>query len=182
MDGDAELCEEKVEDDKVMGPEEVEDFNAALVKLTELRLQKEEDAQVVVSLPIEVADDIEEANHLAIGEQLKKSESDEVETADEEQASEAAVNDAVASEKNSPSQQLSGVKEEMVVVQQNKNFAMILSDNKENIGTGTKQIIKKKRIKALKNSGENLNDLSLRKLAKMFKEKLEISKKSSDEV
>lgn len=192
---DAEFCDAV---DKEIGTEDVEDLNVTLVKLTELRL-KQEDAEVVSPPQRKVADDIEEADsaftdHLAIPEPLKKTESDEMETfeleeseiaADEEQASE-------ATEKNSPSKQLSAmgvVLAEQIptsqVVQTNKYSAMILPDNKENTVSGTKLVIMEDRIKAAKDSGENLkelNELSLRKLTKMFKEKLEITKKSSNEV
>lgn len=212
-DDDAEFYDEvkqEPHDDKEIDTEDVQDFNVTLVKLTELRL-KQEDAEVV-SPQRKVADDIEEAesdftDQLPIPEQLKKTEPDEMETlghdeesdkaADEEQASEAAGN-ALASEKNSPSKQLSGVEEVPLemgvdlaehiptsqVVQPNKSSSMILSDNKENIGSGTKLVIMKVIIKPAKDSGESLNDLSelsLRKLTKMFKEKLEITKKSSNE-
>ncbi|KAK4403739.1 hypothetical protein Sango_0742500 [Sesamum angolense] len=56
------------------------------------------------------------------------------------------------------------------------------TDNKENIGSGSKLVLVKDREKTAKNTVENadnLNELSVRKLSKMLKEKLEITKKST---
>ncbi|CAA0817135.1 Unknown protein [Striga hermonthica] len=55
------------------------------------------------------------------------------------------------------------------------------SDNKENFGSGAKLIIMKdaRVVKKKVDDAKDLKDLSLRKLTKMFKEKLEISKKES---
>lgn len=173
---DAEFCDEV---DKEIGTGDVEDLNVTLVKLGELRL-KQEDVEVV-SPQRKVADAIEIADSAFTD---TESGSDEMETleleeseiaADEEQASE-------VTEKNSPS------KAEQIPTSQgippNKYSAVILSDNKENPVSGTKLIIMEERNKADKGSGKSLkelNELSLRKLTKMFKEKLEITKKSSNE-
>ncbi|KAI3457880.1 hypothetical protein Pfo_014543 [Paulownia fortunei] len=57
-----------------------------------------------------------------------------------------------------------------------------VSDNKENIGSGSKLVLTKERVKIAKNTAENvpkLDDLSMRKLTKMLKEKLEITNKLS---
>ncbi|XP_075496758.1 uncharacterized protein LOC142533757 isoform X2 [Primulina tabacum] len=67
-----------------------------------------------------------------------------------------------------------------------KNIADV-SDNKENIGScGSKAVTKEKRVKIAKDITENvdknmdlLSDLSMRKLTKMLKEKLQIINKSS---
>ncbi|KAI3471298.1 hypothetical protein Pfo_027961 [Paulownia fortunei] len=56
------------------------------------------------------------------------------------------------------------------------------SDNKENIGSCSKLVLIEDRAKIAKNTVENvgnLHELSVRKLSKMVKEKLEITKKSS---
>lgn len=57
-----------------------------------------------------------------------------------------------------------------------------VSDNKENIGSGSKLVPIKERVEIAKNAAQNvpkLDDLSIRKLMKMLKEKLEITNKSS---
>ncbi|XP_020549620.1 uncharacterized protein LOC105161783 [Sesamum indicum] len=56
------------------------------------------------------------------------------------------------------------------------------TDNKENIGSGSKLVLVKDRVKTAENAienADNLNELSVRKLSKMLKEKLEITKKST---
>ncbi|KAL0304545.1 UNVERIFIED_CONTAM: hypothetical protein Sradi_6322600 [Sesamum radiatum] len=57
-----------------------------------------------------------------------------------------------------------------------------VSDNKENIGSGSKLVLTKERVMAAKNTGENvgkLDDLSMQKLKKMLKKKLEMTNKMS---
>ncbi|KAH6832085.1 hypothetical protein C2S53_007922 [Perilla frutescens var. hirtella] len=86
---------------------------------------------------------------------------------------------AVGSVKNSPSKKLSGVEEDVPLNGEhipNEYPAVTgFSDNKEN----SKLVIMNEKMKPAKDNGQILEELSLRKLTKMFKEKLEITKKLS---
>ncbi|KAK4433198.1 hypothetical protein Salat_1082000 [Sesamum alatum] len=62
-----------------------------------------------------------------------------------------------------------------------KRMTAAISDNKENIGSGTKLVLTKERVKTAAENVPNTkyDDLSMRKLTKILKEKLEITNKLS---
>ncbi|KAK4436151.1 hypothetical protein Salat_0778800 [Sesamum alatum] len=205
-DAGNEIEKESYNDKDIKDSEDVDNLDVALVKFTELRLQQ---ATEEVSPRKMLEADSAFIDHLDISVQLDKEEADKIEILLQHDESRKAaadlvpseVDDALSSIKDSPCKQLGneegaeGVRldEELshhvpldsaskATTATMERMVTAISDNKENIGSGSELILVKDRVKTAKNTVENadnLNELSVRQLSKMLKKKLEISKKST---
>lgn len=200
--GFCDEIEQEFYNDKNIVSEDDPDFNVTLDKFTELRLQQAPKGVSPGRMLGDVAKvDSDFIDHLAIPEHVNRDEPHEIEILRLEESKkaadtvpsdagpygeEAAVN-ALASVKNSPSKQHLIVQKTCLTPSKNSASKAAItmkrmtgfSDNKENIGSCSKLVLAKDRVKSAKNTVENVNDLSelsMRKLTKMLKEKLEITK------
>ncbi|KAL7147221.1 hypothetical protein ABFS83_06G093500 [Erythranthe nasuta] len=197
--------EKEVYHDQDMETESSPDFDLTLVKFTELQLQKankevspavaEADSDINKDEPDEIEvsqlDESEKAAELAIPAQLNKDEPDEIEVPQLEESEKDAdmvpqdaqcvdgADDVVPSatvdmNADFPEKTSTAIKMEEVTG---------FSDNKENIGSGvTKLVVMQDGAKVAKKvvaKEDDLAELSVRQLAKMLKNKLQITNKSS---
>ncbi|KAL0382512.1 UNVERIFIED_CONTAM: hypothetical protein Scaly_0538500 [Sesamum calycinum] len=195
-----EIEKELYNDKDIKDSEDVHNLDVTLEKFTELRLQQATE---------EMLEDVAEANfidHLAISVQLNKEEADLVpsdvalstikdspckQLGDEQGAKGVPLDEELS---HIPLGFASDLDSQLIIqptcLTPSKNSASnatatmkmvtAFTDNKENIGSGSKLVLVKDRVKTAKNTVENadnLNELSVRKLSKMLKEKLEITKK-----
>ncbi|KAL0403304.1 UNVERIFIED_CONTAM: hypothetical protein Sradi_1971200 [Sesamum radiatum] len=146
----------------------VHNLDVTLEKLTELRLQQGT-GEVSTRKMLEDVAEADFIDHLAISVQLNKEEADKIEILQHDGSTKATA-DPVPSDVP-----YGGVASDNALIKDSPY-------NKENIGSGSTLVLVKDRVKTAKNtveSADNLNELSVRKLSKMLKEKLEITKKST---
>ncbi|KAK6118487.1 hypothetical protein DH2020_047754 [Rehmannia glutinosa] len=159
---------------------DVPDFSVTLDKLTDLTLQQEatkddDVAEAEYSDFIDhLANSSEETEILQLDENKKAADpyadfSEHIPTSDVEMSTHLIVQPTCLTPSKHSASKASMTMKRMTG----------FSDNKENIGNGSKLFVMED-VKMAKNSVEdNLHELSVRKLSKMLKEKLEITKKSS---
>ncbi|PIN02787.1 hypothetical protein CDL12_24709 [Handroanthus impetiginosus] len=173
--------------DKDIDFENIPDFTVTMEKFTELQLQQateqvsEADSDSIdhLAIPLHLNKDEPDKNEIIQLEEHKKA-ADPLPSEAASYAVEVAEADpnAFGSIKDSPIKQQGGVEgaDGISLLSASKTSStmkrtIVFSDNKENITM--------KKGKNTAENVENLNELSVRKLTKMLKEKLEITKKSS---
>ncbi|XP_020549621.1 uncharacterized protein LOC105161630 isoform X2 [Sesamum indicum] len=176
---------EELNSEKEIGPQDkaaVHNLDVTLEKFTELRLQQATEKCQLEKCWRDVTED-DFIDHLAISDKIEILQHDEsTKVAADLVRSDGgvAVNNALSAVKDSPCKQLG---DEPTCLTPSKYSASkatatmkmvttAFTDNKENIGSGSKLVLVKDRVKTAKNSVENahnLNELSVRKLSKMLK-------------
>ncbi|KAG8381652.1 hypothetical protein BUALT_Bualt06G0143800 [Buddleja alternifolia] len=193
---DPDICneiEKEMHNDNDMDSEDVSDFNVneevqeinteVHMDVVEKEFNLDHDGKpldsIIVEAKEESTDMVVEENEKSL--QLNKEKHEETEIVLHEESTKADMGSSLVFQptrlmtpiKNSASKTLSATA---------KRMSVIVSDNKENIGSGGKLLLTKERVKIVKNTAENvskLDDLSVRKLTKMLKEKLQITNNSS---